>query len=266
MSNSFSFSRLLLLIKKQWIENARFYLYATLALIGMMGIIFLLWMKFGGTQYREGVLIQFFFIGIFIAGTVFASTGFSMLGNKPKGTYWLTFPASHLEKLICVIFYNFIVFTAVYVAIFFSLEKAAVAYVQNLVSANPFLYRLEPVNWTGDAGNWQMVRILTLIFLAVQALYLLGSVYFKRNSFILTTLIGAILVFLFVLFIQRLLKNGSISFFDKSIHLVEYMKLGQSRQYALNATVSQTIFFLVKYMWAPFLWIVTWYRLKEKEI
>ena len=96
MTTTFSFSRLLQLIRKQWIENSRLYLFSVLALLGMLGLIMLFWVIADGKQYSEDSLYIIFVFGLFVAGAVFASMSFSMLGNKEKGTYWLAFPASHL--------------------------------------------------------------------------------------------------------------------------------------------------------------------------
>ena len=137
MTTTFNFSRLLQLIRKQWIENSRLYLYSVLALLGMLGLIMIFWVITDGKNYSEDSLYIIFLFGLFIAGAVFASMSFSMLGNKEKGTYWLSFPASHLEKLLCMIFYNVIVFTVVYCVCFFLVKSVAVAYVNSLVAEIP---------------------------------------------------------------------------------------------------------------------------------
>ncbi|MCH5600361.1 hypothetical protein [Niabella ginsengisoli] len=119
MTANFSFSRLGKLIVKQWVENRRLYLMSTLALLGLLGIVFLIWVATNGRRYDEDSLLITGMFGLFITGAVFASTTFSMLGSKDKGIYWISFPASHAEKLLANLFFNVIVFTLVYVCCFF---------------------------------------------------------------------------------------------------------------------------------------------------
>lgn len=270
MTKDFSFRRLLLLIQKQWMENAKFYLYGTLALLGLLGFLFLFW-SFTittHTRFREENFIQLFFIGLFLSGAIFASTGFNMLGDKAKGSYWLSFPANHLEKLICLIFYNLIVFTVVYCLCFFLIEKTIIAYIHYLIENNPGKYSFLPIDWNNANDNSYKIRYLFYAFFAVQALYLLGSIYFRRYSFIFTTIIIAILLFCFVLYmrnIQSILPENYHLQMGKALFVMDYS--GTSHKiYDLNQTLWNIVLFLVKFIWAPFFWLVTWFRLKEKEI
>src|SRR5687767_9731555 len=106
MSSTFSFSRLGKLIAKQFFENSRFYLFCVLAMFGLQAIVFVLWVGASGPIYYEQVTYIIFIFGLFISGTVFAGMSFNMLGSKDKGIYWLSIPATHLEKLVCTILYS----------------------------------------------------------------------------------------------------------------------------------------------------------------
>ncbi len=268
MTKNFSFRRLLLLIKKHWFENAKLYLYGTLALLGLLGIVFLFWLILAGRRYDEYALIPIFFIGLFLSGAIFASASFSMLGRKAKGLYWLSFPASHLEKLICLIFYNLIVFTAVYCLCFFLIERSAVSYLHHLVKSDPTRYSLKELDWNYVKEHFFFLRYFVYAFFAVQALYLLGSVYFRRYSFILTTIITAFVLFCYIFSMQHLTDTASFGInihSDQVLYASQY-ESGFLYEYALNPVISNVLVFLVKFIWVPFFWLVTWFRLKEKEI
>ena len=155
MTTTFSFSRLLQLIRKQWFENSRLYIFSILALLGILGLVMIFWVITDGPHYSEDSLYIIFLFGLFIAGSVFASMSFSMLGNKERGTYWLAFPASHLEKLICMIFYNVVVFTVVYCACFFLLKSMAVTYVNSFVAGNPEITPSEDRCGTATVASWE---------------------------------------------------------------------------------------------------------------
>ncbi|MDE1190651.1 MAG: hypothetical protein PW786_00675 [Arachidicoccus sp.] len=267
MNNRFSFKRLLLLVQKQFSENVKLYLYGTLALLGLLAIVMFLWTQIGGNTYKEETLFNLYLIGLYIAGGVFANYSFGMLSNKDKGIYWLTLPASHGEKLVCAIFYNLIVFTIIYTLFYFVVSQGAVAYIKGLIKHDPFKYHYETINWNDDDINDE-VTVFTYAFFAVQAFYLLGSVGIKRFSFVLTTAIGALLIIGFIFFMQYLsasFSKNSLSF--NIINARSYSNEGNVyHEYSISRFASDTIIFLAKFIWAPFFWLVTWFKLKEKEI
>ena len=55
MSATFSFSRLGKLIAKQFYENSRLYLIATLALLGLLALAFTFWIIPGWYHFRQHV-------------------------------------------------------------------------------------------------------------------------------------------------------------------------------------------------------------------
>ncbi len=122
MNNAFSFSRLWLLIKKQWFDNVKLYMLSILAVFGLMAIVFFIWTWTSGPNYDEVETYIIFFVGLFVTGLIFASITFGALGDRPKGIYWLSVPATHLEKLICGIFYSTILFTTFYFACFYIIQ------------------------------------------------------------------------------------------------------------------------------------------------
>lgn len=268
MNNYFSFQRLGLLIKKQFLENVKLYLYGTLALLGLLIIVTFLWIEIGGKSYNEDTLLGLYLIGLFISGALFASFSFSMLGNKDKGIYWLSLPASHAEKLLSVLFYNVIVFTIVYTLCYLLVSKIAAMYVTELVQQHSERYHFYRTNWSKTHGaDWDGLIAFLYAFFAVQALYLLGSVYFKKFSFVFTTAVGALLVIAFTFLIKSL--SVSFSKYGATFNIINANGAPNGvwqKQYFFNHTVSGIIIFLAKFIWAPFFWLVTWFRLKEKEI
>jgi hypothetical protein len=268
MTTTFSFPRLLQLIRKQWFENSRLYLFSTLALLGMLGLVMFFWLIADGKNYSEDSLYIIFVFGIFISGAVFASMAFSMLGNKEKGTYWLAFPASHLEKLICMIFYNVIVFTVVYCACFFLLKSLTVTYVNSLVAGDPQAYTFRRSIWDSNHSFLGLLPYFLYCFFAVQAFYMLGSVYFPRYSFVITTIVGSALIFVFTYYSMSLLKGSFQEGFSwNGGHIRKYEgDFTSYRRYDLPPVFTNLIIFGLKYIWAPVFWIVAWFRLKEKQI
>jgi hypothetical protein len=145
----------------------------------------------------------------------------------------------------------------VYLVSFFTIQQITFAVI-----------RLDPDNVIRPIGNLREPAIIfTFIFLALQSLFILGSVYFERFAFIKTILATLFIIFLFMLagifFAKNLLPHnismrGLTSF---AIYGDNEMKL-----YRLSPWIEDTIIALTKFIWAPVFWVATYFRLKEKEI
>lgn len=264
MQNSFSFSRLWLLIKKQWFDNARLYSLSALALTGILVIIFTIWWLANKFEYRfhEGGTHAIFLIVLFISGLIFASTTFSLLSDKAKGLYWLSLPATPLEKLACGFFYSFIVFPVCYI-ISFLLVKHITFFLIQLNPKNDIIY----VN-ANDVFVKEVMPSLFYVFFSLQALFMLGSVYFERFAFIKTVLVAALIGFIFIMFVQSLAQNllpQNFGFKGFSEFRVYENEEG-AKIYNIPAWIGKVIVPLSKYIWVPVLLTATYFRLKEKEI
>ena len=271
MTANFNFLRLLKLIRKQWIENARIFFLSTLALIGILALVFIFWLVTGGRYYSEETLYIIYIFGLYIAGAIFASTSFSMLSDKRQGVYWLGFPASHLEKLLTVLFFNLVVFTIVYSLCFFGIKLVAVTYLQSLKAGDPTMYFYQHVDFRSNSGFMNVFPNFLYGFFAVQSFYLLGSIYFSRFSFIITTVIGIALLFLFMWLSISLIKNNlpdGFNFDGFSVSKFENKREtdGGIYKYQLPTLALSTLLFLAKFIWAPVFWLITWFRLRETEI
>lgn len=265
---NFSFKRLFLLIKKQYVDHAKQYVYGIAALIGIMVIAMLIWILAGGKSYNENTLFNLYFVGMFITGAIFASISFEALGTPAKGISWLSLPASHTEKLVCAIVYNLVFFTIIYTICYIPIATCADMYIRNLAVKHAGIRIDHYINWQGPRhASWAVTCYVFLGFFAVQALYLLGSVYFKKYAFISTSAVGALLIVLFIFLIRFLAK----SFYSDNAYfnLIDAGSIPTGiwyKKYSLTEGISDTVIFLTKFIWAPFFWLVTWFRLKEKEI
>ncbi len=265
MDNIFSFSRLGLLIKKQWYDNSRLYILSALALIGLLILIFTIWWLVNKYDYRftEASTNIIFLIVLFVSGLVFASTTFAMLGDKAKGIYWLGVPATTLEKLVCGFFYSCVVFIALYIASFWLIKHITFL----LIELNP---QNELIR-TSENDIFERVVTPNLLytFFALQALFMLGSVYFEKFSFIKTVLIILFIGFLFIMFTMLLGHNllprnfGARGFSEFRVYDDNYEG---SRIYRLAGWIGDLIESLAKFIWVPVFLTVAYFRLKEKEI
>ena len=269
MNSEFSFERLFGLIRKQWIENKKFYTLGALALLGMMGIcMYLFWVLMDGHNYSDMTAYQIYVIGLILCGTIYGSISFNMLGNKEKGQYWLTFPASVTEKLLVTFFFNLVLFFLVYSACFFLSKWGAQVYIEQYLKENEHA-SYQPMNWKDGFG--EAFPYIIWGYFCLQSLFILGSVYFKQFAFIKTvifvTIIGGALSFLLAKLAINLFPN--YNFYWNNLELREYhdpSNYGVYKSYALGSTLSKVLGYLLTYSWVPLFWVITWFRLKEKEI
>lgn len=264
MNNTFSFARLWLLIKKQWFDNSKLFILSALALVGLLTIIFTIWWLSNAEDHHfsEESVNVIFFVVLFVAGLIFSSTTFSVLGDKAKGLYWLSVPATTLEKLVCGIFYAFLVFLAIYLTSFWLIKHITFL----LIESNPknTLHRIEPNDVFEKEGKY----ILVYVFIALQTLFLLGSVYFEKFAFIKTVLVTVFLIFVFIMFVMLLgnkllpehLNVRGFTTFNV------YENNEPPKLYRLPAWIDDILIPAFKFIWAPVLLIATYFRLKEKEI
>lgn len=257
MNNTLSFPRLLQVMRKHWIENLSFYGMAILAVVGILSLVLAMFVLTSGNYYQEDGLYIIYLIGLFIIGCILASVAFGMLGDKAKGGFWLSLPASHLEKLITVVFFTTVVFFVVYSACFFGLKSLAMAYIENKVAKDPASYHLRLVQWGGERetdGFGFVFKLFLCIFFAVQALFLMGSAYFGKYAFIKTIIIAAIIIFCFVWYTYQL----SEWLVPKNVYTGDFMVPSKKTIDVLQ--------WVVRLVWAPMFWVITWFRLKEKEL
>lgn len=282
MNQAFSFSRWLLLIVKHWSENRKKYLLGLLAITGIM----LIWFLFNIVMERyepmgAGVQVGTYFTGLFIVGCLYASTLFSELASKSKGINYLSLPASQLEKTLSALAYGVVIFFVAYTLIFYVADIIMIkvangisyTYWQKYHSAGDVFkpQQIENVFWNNGRmhnGGINPFFIILLSYFAVQSAYILGSVYFSRFSFIKTTVALLVLGLFVIVFVGKIMDSfmPDGNYFEG---LTSYrLNTGgdEERIIRLPEWINGITVFLLKYSFAPILWVVTYFRVKEKEI
>lgn len=279
-SEIFDWTRWCRLVAKHWAENRKRYL---LSLLGLTGLL-LVWFFFILTMDKMSplnVIYQYmtFFVGLYITGTLYASTLFAELGSKRDAVGFLALPASQLEKLLCALLFGILLFFVGYAVIFYAVDIPMVKLSNQIIESTPRNWpntsiRVTPNHvynvFTGDFGPKieREVHLFLFGFFSVQSAFLLGSVYFTRYSFI-KVLVGLAIGFLVVMAIQANLihlflppgwHNGWTGWYSDEAGS-DMQKFVELPDFAEKAVIQ-----LVQ--WAPpvLLWIITWYRIKEKQV
>ena len=274
MNQFFSFKRFTLLVLKHWADNKKRYSLSVLAFFGLL----IIWFTFSiltkvdnAPMGREIQTITFFF-ALFVVGCFYASQYFSDLGSRPKGINFLLVPASAFEKLLCGLLYTAVLFFLVFTIAYYLADVLMVGIAKTL-PPNPNASEKPAVVNVFDIISLPFSQDTTLNFLffffSVQAAFLLGSVYFEKFSFIKTVISGFVtgfILFCLLYFLdEQLLPPGD---YPKGFLTAYRVRVDGVNDHLVQipAWIGQVLRFLVLYAIAPFLWVVTYYRLKEKQV
>ena len=272
--NSFSFQRWSWLVGKHWVENKKRYLLSIVAIFALLIFYF----TFNLLTHQEGpmdrgVQIVGYFLGLFGIGCLYAGQFFSPLSSRSKGAYFLLTPASALEKLLCALLYVVVIFFTAYTAVYYLADIIMIGIANSI---HPFYaYGTEkavPINvfyeYNWGLGDANLMYFFLLAFFAVQSAFLLGSVYFNQYGIVKTAIV-LFLGFLALAFLEGYLLHLFMPEGDHQDGLSEYVSYVNNKPdkvVQLSPMVDEVVFFLGKYAIAPFLWLVTYFRLTEKEI
>jgi hypothetical protein len=271
MNQFFSFKRFSLLISKHWAENKKRYGLSVLAIIGLLitWFVFIL-MTDPGELMEEDVQQVTFFMALFAVGAFYASQYFRHLGSREKGSNFLLVPASAFEKLLCALVYAVFFFFIAFVAAFYLVDVLMVA-IANALSADEVISGKTEIANVFDVnlfpGQGEFNINLLVFFFSVQSIFLLGSIYFKKYSFVKTIIggfIGCFIIFLVMYFLfTNVLPSGD---FISGLTSYRVHVDGINDHVVEVPTWITDILRVAFYAIAPFGWIVTYFRLKEKQV
>jgi hypothetical protein len=282
MNQAFSFNRWSLLIVKHWSENRKKYLLALLAITGILLIWFLFNIVMEGYRpMSSGTQIGTYFAGLFIIGCLYGSTLFSELASKSKGTNYLSLPASQLEKTLCALLYGVVIFFITYSLVFYFSDIIMVKIANGISYAYWQKHHLpgdifrpqeiENVFWGNErmrGGSVNVNLLILLFYFAIQSAYILGSAYFNRFSFIKTTVSLLVLWLFLIVFVGKIMgafvPDGS--YYEGITSYRLNSGSDEEKIIRLPEWIDTYTIFLLKYAFAPIFWIVTYFRVKEKEI
>ncbi|MGC4103739.1 hypothetical protein [Ferruginibacter sp.] len=273
MNQFFSVRRFSLLVGKHWADNKKRYL---LAITGFI-ILLIVWFTFtmlvdGNKPMEEEMQLITFFFSLFGVGSFYASQYFRDLGSRAKGINFLLVPASAFEKILCSILYTVVLFFGVFLAAFYLVDVIMVAI------ANKFLVTNDPIQQTKVFNVFRAAIVpidnhsrlnVVMIFFSLQSIFLLGSIYFSKYGFVKTVISGFVIFFLIfcVIFLlyEHLMPEGDY----KSGFLTSYeitTNGPDNHLVQIPHWIGDILRFILLYALAPFFWIVSYYRLKEKQV
>ena len=241
-SNVFDAGRLVQFMRRQATMHQQSALIAAGAVLGALLVISLLVAVFNrqGVPDLRGLYHTVFFLG----GYVFASQVFGELHSPQRSYAYLTLPVSTAEKLVG----SWLVVSLGYVVVYW-IAAFLIYLAANMVADWPH----EPLQLF-NRDFFQSV----IAFLVTQTVFFLGACYFRKNNF-LKTLFALFVVAVVVGLYTGLLAWGMLSKEGGNINF------GQGEGYETGQVIEQiaTVFF--RYVLGPFMLIVYYFRLKERQ-
>ena len=283
MNQVFDFSRFRLLTARHWMENRQRYLLSLGAFTGILILwfIFIFLMQNKTEAPNHSVQVVTFYGGLFITGCLYASTLFSSLASKPTAINYLSVPASHLEKLLIALLYGVVLFFLCYTLIFYVVDFLMLQILNPIAERYYAPYHVgddirvftpeKMINVfvpDGNPNENEAVHIILMVYFTAQSVFLAGSVFFTRFSFIktaITLMVFAFLVFVLVLTLgQVVLPEGSFS--GEGMGSYHFWIGGEKGMIRLPENMFKVFRFILLYAFAPAFWVASYFKLKEKEV
>lgn len=248
MNTSFNINRLGLLLKRYFTENKQ----RELTFWGITIVVFML-------MRNEGSVITF----MLIAGYFTAANAFRIFNHTPGGMHYLLIPATHTEKLVSSLLIHTVYFFAAFLVTYVTGTFIGIN-LENMIFGhnNPITFSLFNSVFTGTEGL-NLFWYFIYAFVIVQAVAITGSLYFRRSAAMKTIL--TIFVVIFILgVIEAIMIKGIFGTYELSSQTLN-LKIGPhefDQLFPRFEIISKIIGLVI----LPFLWIVSYFRLTEKEV
>jgi len=292
MSETLSLKRLYMYTAKHWFESRKQYGLFFLALSVLMAGWFAFLIITGNPNLFNGEnQMVIYFAGLFIAGCLSAAFIFNNLSAKAKKISYYMLPASAAEKLLCVLFYGVVLFFLCYSVIFYITDFFAIKVANSTISDMMNSKSLNAIQWRQQEGLYKFVPAkpvnvfkpaisdfiyypgdsaeIFAAFFPIQSAFLLGSVYFTKNS-LFKTIVALLAIFmLFVLVESKLLAPlfpRESENFNAFSTIRTYDAAGNATIYSLPFWIGNIASTFIKFAITPIIWVAIYYRLKENEI
>ncbi|MDR0969242.1 MAG: hypothetical protein LBM67_01730 [Lentimicrobiaceae bacterium] len=244
MNTLFSFKRFGLLLQRYFYERRKHDLL-------FWSITVLVLMLSGGS-------VQFSVTYLVVSGAIFVSNLFREIHSKTQGINYFMLPATQLEKITMTLFVSVIYYFAMFL-ITYIIGNILGTLLNNLLAT--FLPWFSHTSFFAEKFVQMPLKETFMAFVFVQAIFLLGGIYFKRNAFLKTVFSIFALIFA-LLIIEMILVSLFIErTFTTSLFPEEMMSFSLHFE-----TFYKRILNILGYLFVPFVWIVSYFRLTEKEV
>ena len=255
MAAIFNFYRMGLLVRRFFVENRNRELY-------YWAIFTIVFIFLRNQSVAIGALIL-------IAGMVFCGRFFREIHSPVTGLNYFMIPATQAEKTVVTIFLTTIYYFGMMLVVY-AIGNLAGTFLNNLFAnfgSSPFgsgFFAHDPLKWMlfenverisgikGNFGEEPLIWTYFKAFVFIQAIFTLGSLYFKRSAIFKTILtlfvFGLVCAIIMGLVMKGFLNNSTLS------------------NTSMDININVEIPGFISYLLIPYLWILGYFRLTEKEV
>ena len=240
MNTTIPFNRIVLLLERFFIEDRN----RELLFWGILTLVFTL------IHNADSVKLV-----LYISGFLFAARLFKVFSFTPGGMHYLLIPATHGEKLTTAILLSTVYFFGM-TLLAYTIGSFTGTSITNMIFGTEI-----PVKWDLFYSTKDFIDVLSK-FALIQAIFMLGSLYFKRNA-LGRTMFSIIAINILIVIIEGSLFKalfGTLSLSNEMFSMNNILS---------NTSIPSTIETVVRistYILIPFLWVVSYFRLTEKQV
>lgn len=248
------------LIKREGHANVKLFLIALGAISGLLLIIFLItvfqWDNRSRLVDATWDMHQYFFIPPYlIVGVLFTSLAYKDLLHVNKTYAYLTLPVSNFERMLSMLLLTTVIYTAFFI-LYYSVYATLLNALGMMISQLEFAFF--------DPTVAPVPKAIKL-YLVIQSVFLLGAAAFKKFPFLFTLLtlfLAAVALIIVTLILVRII------FAD---HFVSNVRLEMNRHISsdMEHYLADVLKILENAFWyalAPLCWVITYLKLKEREV
>lgn len=196
-------------------------------------------------------LVTYLFISLFI-GVILTSNSFKHLHQEEKAINFYMVPATIFEKFLSILLYYFFFYLII------SILSTIIAFLINNIIVYLFFKVFYPLNLIKTLFN---LKTISTYFFAC-SIFMLGSTYFKKNSFLLT-----ILTLLAISMIYSMFSGILFLFIFKNTYFHSFMSLTELlSRIGLSIKTIFIIIEIVKFLLSIFFYFLTYLRIVEYDV
>ncbi len=275
MNNQFSFSRVILLLRKNLKENGKSYLLMFIAGFGIILLIYGLIIVAGlHKMFPSGDRKMLFTIGLFLGGTLFSASFYSFFKSQPKTIQFLLLPATTGEKLLIGFILTQIVYIIVFLISFTSIDWFMCTIYNEFVSIPKWIIEQEKHYYKAvslfNTDTVLIKQILVMYFITTSIAHL-GSLSFINNAYVKTVILFILTVVALIFFNNKMLGlmiPEPIMPYGK--YFTETFRIGSIQQPTGSVTLPNLWHTTIAWFLPIFLYISCWtmsyFKIKEKQI
>jgi hypothetical protein len=257
------------LLKKQLLEQRRFYLLSLLGIFVSVVIFNLAFYYFVSEMDRNkysffSILVSNF--GFIIACTLVAAASFYELHNPKNSITYLQLPVTFPERLLSNILIAFVLMPVLMLAVFYGTDWLFTT-IYNTRNV-PRFHNPKLVPGLYHAKMFSLADY-TLLTLLLTSIYFAGSVFFKKLNWILTTVTAGLFITFLVCLNVLPAMNGIVSvpfILALSNKIITNGLSGWDSQFQRSGYELLRVFRIFLWCLPLLLTLAVYYRLKEKEV